>query len=236
MTQEKDRLLNMLQEKKISEEEYRLLSSAMVKKPALLNTLFSLLTNPFQKMAGFRALTVGFAVMILMSILGVIAKVYFMGILSCLNASVIINPKYQLNFTILFLQNLICWSVLSLLFLIAAKLFQQKRLRTIDFFGTVALARFPYLIIVIIVCIMRITHSSLLDVELTKGYQFKFSWALSLFGTVMIIAAIWQIVTYFYALKESSGLSGKKLWISFIAAIVLGEMITNVLTMLIVTL
>ena len=50
----------------------------------------------------------------------------------------------------------------------------------------------------------------------------------------MIMAAIWQIITYFYALKESSGLSGKKLSISFIAAILLGEMITSTLTMLIV--
>lgn len=236
MTHEKDRLLHMFNEKKISEKEYKLLASAIDQKPSLLNRVFSLMMNPFQKVAGFSALSVGLAIMILMSAVGVIAKVYFVGILGCLNASAVTNPKYQLNFMVLLYQNLICWIVLSLLFIIAAKLFQQKRLRIIDFFGTVALSRYPYLVIAIIISFIRLSHSTLLDVELKKGMQFEFSWSVTLFGAALIIAVVWQIITYFYALKESSGLSGKKLWISFIAALVLGETITNVLTMLILTL
>lgn len=236
MNPEKDRLLNMLRDKKISEDEYKILASAMDKKPSFMSTLFSLLLNPFQKIAGLSALSIGFGIILLISALGVIAKIYFIGVISSLNASVVLNPKYPLNFWILLYQNLICWVVLSLLFLMAAKLFQQKRIRIIDFFGTVALARFPYLIMVIILSLVRVFHPSFLDIDLSKGYQFEFSLALSLFGVVLIIGAIWQMITYFYALKESSGLSGKKLWVSFIAAIVLGEMITNVLTMLVVKL
>ena len=150
MTKDNDLLLNMLQEKKISEAEFKLLSSAIDKKPSWKDQLFTLLINPFHKIAGFYALAAGMAIIVLMSALGVIAKVYFVGILSILNASVVKNPKFQINFLMLLSQNLICWGVLSVLFMLAAKLCHQKRIRIIDFLGTVALSRFPYLIITLL--------------------------------------------------------------------------------------
>ncbi len=230
MSNENQRLLNMLKENKISEADFKILSASLNKQTSFANTLFSLLINPFQRIAGFYALMAGFVVILCMSYLGVIAKVYFPGILDCLNSSIVKDPKIPLSFFLLAYQNVVSWLVLSILFIIAAKIFQQKRMRVIDFFGTVALARFPFLILVGFLCIVRIVNPSFMEFKLSQGFQIQNSFMTPVFITVVVICAIWQVMTYFYALKVSSGLEGKKLWMSFIGSIIVGEMISSTLT------
>lgn len=232
MNKEQERLILMVKENKISEEEYKLLSSAIDKKQLRLRGLFYLLVNPFQKIAGVYALLSGVMVIFLMSYLGSIGKFYSVGIVGCLNAAVIKNPNIQPTFPLLLYQNIVIWLVMTFIFIMFAKLFQQKRLRIIDFFGTVALSRFPFLILLVILIIMRITNPSLMNIDLTKGLQFHPSVSMSLFSALIVVCFIWEIITYFYALAESSGLIGKKLWISFIAALILGETIAAPLTMI----
>jgi hypothetical protein len=190
------------------------------------------LINPFQKVAGLYALISGLIIIFCMSYLGVIAKCYSVGVMGSLNASVIKSQNIQPTFYLLLYQNLIVWLVMTLLFICFSKILQQKRLRLVDFFGTVALSRFPFLIMMIILAITRVTHQSFLDIDITKGLQLHPSIFMSLFSAAIILCFIWEVVMYFYALKESSGLTGKKLWISFIAALILGEVITSPLTML----
>lgn len=230
MTKEKERLIGMLKENKISEDDYKILSASLDKKTSLAEMLFSILINPFQRIAGFYSLATGLVGIFCMSYFGVIAKVYFPGILDCLNASIVKNPKIPLSFSLLAYQNIVSWFVLTILFIISAKIFQQKRIRIIDFFGTVALSRFPFLILVVFLSIVRVANPSFMDIDLTRGFQVQKSLMTPVFGTVVVICAIWQILTYFYALKVSSGLIGKKLWISFIGSIILGEMISSTLT------
>lgn len=232
MTKENERLINMLKENKISEDDYKLLSTAIDKKPSRASLIFSMLTNPFQKVAGLYALISGLIVIFFMSYLGVIAKCYSVGVIGSLNASVIKSQNIQPTFSLLLYQNLIVWLVVTLLFICFAKILQQKRLRLVDFFGTVALSRFPYLIMMIILAITRLTHQSFLDIDITKGLQLHPSILMSLFSAAITLCVIWEVVMYFYALKVSSGLTGKKLWISFIVALILGEIITSPLTMI----
>jgi len=229
---ENERLLNMLRENKITDADYKILSAALDKKSSLISSVFSLIVNPFQKIAGLYALLIGIGVIISMSYLGVIAKVYFPGPISCLNSILIKNPKMQISFFLLLYQNIISWVVLTTLFIIAAKFFRQKRIRIIDFFGTVALSRIPYLVVVAIVSIIQVLNPSFMNIDIAKGIPIHLSFTMSVFSIVLILCAIWQITTYFYALKESSGLVGKKLWVSFIVAIILGEVISSPLSMI----
>ena len=230
MVSEKDKLLNMLKEGKISEAEFKMLSIALNKKNSTISPLFSMLINPFQKIAGWSSLIAGAIVITCMSYLGVIAKVYFTGILSILNSVVIKNPKIQLNFFLLLYQNMVCWLVMSSLFIMAAKISRKKGIRIVDFFGTVALARFPYLIFTAFISIIQIIDPAFMNIDISKGVQFHMSFTMILFGFVMFFCVIWQVTTYFYALKESSGLTEKHLWISFVTVLVLGEAISSMLT------
>jgi len=232
MTKEKQRLIDMLKENKISEADYKLLSAVIDKKPSRFSSIFSLCFNPFQKIAGFYALISGLMIIIGMSYLGKIGKFYSIGIVGCLNASVIKNPKVAPTFFLLLYQNLIVWLVVAFLFIMFAKIFQKKRLRLVDFFGTVALARFPFLILMIFLVIMRFASPSSMNIDLAKGLPLHPSIFMSLLSAVVILCFIWEIVTYFYALAESSGLVGKKLWVSFILALIFGEIITSPLSMI----
>ncbi|MGD9591237.1 MAG: hypothetical protein AB7V32_01800 [Candidatus Berkiella sp.] len=231
MITENDRLLSLLKENKITQDEYKLLSKAL-DKPSNLRVFLSLLINPYQKIAGLWAFLLGIGIIIAISYLGTIGKIYFPGLLGILNASMIKNPKISTDFMFLLFQNTVIWAVLTGLFIITAKILALKGVRIIDFMGTVALSRFPYLILTGFLAIMRTVNPRFMDVGMEQGLQLKPSMLAILFSSVVIICAIWHIATYLYALKESSGLSGKKLWISFIACILIGEIMTNFITMM----
>lgn len=230
MSKEKERLGKMLKEGKISEEDYSLLLAAIEKNSSRAGYIFSILLNPFQKIAGFNALILGLIVILAMSFLGVAAKLYFPGILGVLNATVVKLPKIQMGVFLPLCQNIISWLTLTFLFFISAKIFQQKKLRFLDFLGTVALSRFPYLILTLSILLSKAISPGFMDIDLSKGLELHPSIGMTLFGIFFTICALWQIITYFYALKESSGLIGKKLWISFLASIIIGEAISSPLT------
>lgn len=230
MNKDKEHLMSMLRENKISQDDYNLLLGALNKKSFFDKVSSLFLINPFQKIAGFNALILGMVVMIFMSYFGVIAKVYFPGVLSVLNASAVVNQKIENNFFLLAYQNLVAWLVLAGMFMMAAKIFQQKRVRIVDFLGTVALARFPLLILTLFMSIIRVVNPGFLAIDLSKGIPLHPSIAMSVFSAIAICLFIWQVATYFYALKESSGLIGKKLWLSFIVSLILGECIASPLT------
>ncbi|MFA6409425.1 MAG: hypothetical protein WCW01_04550 [Gammaproteobacteria bacterium] len=233
MKNEKERLNAMFQEKKISEADYKLLSAALEKKVSPINTTFSLLMNPFQKIAGLPALTLGLIVILAMSYLGTIAKVFFPGVLNLVNSSSVVSHKIPFSFLLLTYQNLVSWLAVTIIFLITARIWQQKRIRIIDFFGTVALSRFPFLILIILLSIIQIFHPSTLARDASKGwYPLHPTLMMDMVHLAVDVCAIWQITIYFSALKESSGLTGKKLWLSFIAAMIAAEAIAEPLTMI----
>jgi len=232
MNTENEKLRNMLKEGKITENDFQLLSTALDKRKPCISRLFTLAINPFQKIAGWYALFSGILVMCCMSYLGVIAKVYFPGILAVLNASTVKNPAVPINFSWGMYQNFVSWIILSILFIITAKIFKQRQVRLIDFFGTVALSRFPFLVLVVFISIIRVVNPAFMEIDITKGFPIHSSLSMVAFSFVVILCAAWQLTTYFYALKESSGLTGKKLWISFIVAIILGDIISSPLAMI----
>ena len=59
MKNDKERLMGMLNENKISQDDYNTLLVALEKKSFFLKLQSSLWLNPFQKIAGFKALIMG---------------------------------------------------------------------------------------------------------------------------------------------------------------------------------
>lgn len=231
MTSEIDRLQALLKDKKITQEEYQLLAKAMVK-PTFSKKCFSLLINPYQKIAGLKALLIGSIIIIAISYLASIAKIYFSGLLGVLNASILQNPKIGAVFPFLLFQNIVILFVLTILYSLAVKIYQKKNVRIIDILGTAALSRYPYLLLTTFLAILRVQNPAFMNVSLESGLRIELTGLSILFSCMVIFCVIWHIATYFYALKESSGLMGKQLWISFIASMLIGEVICNFITML----
>lgn len=230
MHTDKVRLSKMLKENKISPEDHAILTTALRKKSLFNKIQATFLLNPFQKIAGFKALFLGLITLVLVSILGIKAKLFFLGPLSTINASVLAKQNIDNLFGFLLYQNVVCWLVLVTVLMITTKILQKNQVRIIDFLGTVALARFPTLIVTLYVLMLRIWYPSLLEVDLSKGYPLHYSFGQVLLGIPILIIAIWQVILYFYAFKESSGLRSKKLWLGFIVAIILSESIAQPLT------
>ncbi len=227
MNQDKSRLDRMLRENKISEADYKVLLHATDKKSFFSKIESSLFINPFQKIAGVKALLLGVLILLLMSFLGVIAKVYFVGVMGVLNAHALVKQAVNISFLLLMYQNLVSWLVLSSIFIIMTKVFQKQKIRIIDFLGTVALARFPLLLLTFLMLCIQLFSPDFFAIDFSQGISMKASIGMSLFGVLALCLFIYQVVVYFYALKVSSGLVGKKLWISFILSFIIAELIAG---------
>ncbi|MSP53230.1 MAG: hypothetical protein EXR81_03135 [Gammaproteobacteria bacterium] len=225
---EQQRLLNLLTDKKISEEDFNTLSMALDKRPTRLMTALYLTVNPFQKIAGIKALYLGILVLFLMSALGFYAKTYYVNIMTSIDVGM--NPNHQANYTfwLVLYQNIICCLSLSFGYLLFAKLFRQKGLRLIDFFGTVMLARIPFLFDTL----TDMAFKTFIPHFFTDPNIFlRPSLLNSIFTLQNLLLGLWAIALYFYALKESSGLTGNKLWIAAIGSFLLATVISSELTM-----
>jgi hypothetical protein len=232
MKNDKERLMTMLTENKITEEDYNTLLLALKKKSFASRIESSLWLNPFQKIAGGRALLQGIIILLIMSYTGALAGLYFLGPLTTINASIVVKQSKPIGFLLLAYQNIISCLIITTLFFITAKILQKKKLRIIDFLGTVTLSRFPLLLFTLIVSIVRMVDPTSLDIDMSKGIPLHpfFTMGLLIVTVIGMVMIVWQIITYFYAMKESSGLVGKKLWLGFIVSIVTGDLIALPLT------
>lgn len=148
--------------------------------------------------------------------------------LSFVSVKMIPNIKAPYTFLLLVYQNVITCLTLSVSYILFAKIFQQKRLRIIDFFGTVVFSRLPFLIYLMFLLLVQV---AIPDFIANPMAHFHPSWIVAIASLVNILLALWQIAIYFYALKESSGLTGNKLWISAIGSFVIATAISAKPTM-----
>ena len=229
MNKEQERLLTMRKENKISECDYQMLSNALNKKSIFADIENSMLINPFQKIAGFKALILGLTLMLIMSILGVYGNIYYDGVFGYFVAESL-KTTITPGFTLLLYQNIVACLSITVIFLAVAIFFRQKNIRIIDFFGTVALSRYPILISLLFTMLEKYLKPENFIQDVSKGIELHISIIGIIGHFVFFICLIWQIMTYFSALKEASGLQGKKLWTGFIIAIILSDVIAGILT------
>ena len=224
MKKELERLANMLHEHKISVEDYQLLTEALNKKSTFDSIEKNMWVNPFQKIGEYKAVGWGIALMLMMSVLGTYANVFYDGVLGYLVPTGI-KTKLTPNFYLLLYQNSIACLTVALMYFFLAKIFKAKQIRLIDFIGMVMLSRYPILISVAFTYLEALVRPDLFQFVPSEGFELRFSIFGAISAMIFMFCTIWQIATYFFALKESSGLTGKKLWISFILTMGLGEII-----------
>lgn len=231
MSNESERLRAMLAEKKISKEDYDMLINAMARKPVFSDKIFNYLINPFVRFAGWEAILLGLPMLLLLSVLGHFASVYFVGVFGLVYSGNIINPEFSPTVPLLLYQIGVNWLTMAMLFLTVALIFRQPDIRWIDFFGTTALAQFPYVVATAAMIIE--TLFSPVTVVTSPGEIFHYHFSIASFISNMFysLCFIWLLTTYFYALRESSGLTGTRLWTSYLIAMIAGQAITLPATM-----
>jgi hypothetical protein len=229
MNKEQKRLLTLLEQHKISYDEYIILQSALNPKHNKFFLILKFLLNPFQTIMEFKAIIVGLLIILSLSFVAWKLNIRFSGIIGIEYVSA---NKYQHFKQFGMFQNfieLICiWLLASLLFILTSKILGAKFCRIIDFFAVTAIPKFTYLVLLTTFLYLKLSAPDLFiksDLKLEATNQF-----IDLFMTIFFLSTIvWQLVLYFNGYKEASGLTGGKLWVGFIVSIGFSEIILFVL-------
>lgn len=222
MINETKQITQLLNDKKITQEEYSLLISAINKKESRLFKIF----NPYPHLNELHALAIGVVSIIAMTLLAPIANVTFTGLLDLQTTK---EVMYWQSVQRCLLQNILIVSIWSLGTWIAATICKQKNLRFIDFFIGSILARVPYMLVVLLYIIF-------FNVTGIDPQMKDISGAMILIIALLTIPGlILNLVYLFFGFEHASGLQSKKLWISFISLVFLIETLTVILSRTILT-
>ena len=175
------------------------------------------LFNPFHFLAGGHALAWGLACVVLTALLGGIFDYRTTGVLSFqLTAPA---PLWHAM-----VQGLMAWAILSILLYSGGRLISRSRPRTIDVFGTQALARACALLIAVLVVSppLRGLIPSLIAQGTSPPSLAQLALLVS-FGLAAVLLLVWMVLLMYRAFAVSCNVAGGRAIAVFIAAIALGE-------------
>lgn len=220
MNKNKEQLSNMLKENKISQKDHDILLGAMDKKSFFSKNNLFLLVNPFQKIAGVKALLFGLIILLITSCLNAIGN----GSLIVSGASFVQKQNGLPGLFLLTCQLLTLWLILSVCFALTAKLF-RKKIRFVDFLGTFAFAYYPTFLSAAVTATLQSINPNFYASIITMATTPHFSFGMTAYIIFAFVFGIWQVATHFYAFKESSGLTSKKLGWGFAITYILVLMV-----------
>ncbi len=166
------------------------------------------LINPFERIAGWQALTIGIVIMALTAVIGKLNQVAFDGALDA-------HVGATFSFPTAFAMQAIDFLSLSIVMWITGIIFSKSKVRVIDVAGTMALARTPMLLLTII-CFLPVVPNSLFDFP-----------RLTIFVIITIPLYIWMIALMYNAYSVSCHLKGSRAIILFIGALVVAEVVSK---------
>lgn len=194
----------------------------------------ALIFNPFERIAGGKALVWGLGLMLVTSVFASLANLQFDGVLDMhfVEQQSSISFFTSCNICYVFFQLIYCWIVSSLLFYFSALIVSKSQFRILDIFGTQAFARIPFILPAIVAFVSNQSEiSSKITKQVLEGASFSLTPAeLLLFGLFLlfsIISLIWSIALMYNAYRVSANVKGLSATIYFIISILLAEIITK---------
>ncbi|WP_321493621.1 DUF3887 domain-containing protein [uncultured Desulfobacter sp.] len=180
------------------------------------------LLNPFYYVAGGKALTLGVVIMVATGSLAFLGRVRFDGILDFHLGPP--APSLGINIS----EIMVSWLFMSFFLLILGKIFSKSRVRSIDVFGTQALARSPLFLVSLIALLPgagRFARNNLADPAVWRVFSFDMAAFifLTLFGIMMII---WMVLLMYRSFSVSCNVSGKSAKLLFVASLIIGELLS----------
>lgn len=218
-----DRLLSSGQ---ISEDDHRILVSALgsakdrQRHDSRHSFALDLILNPFAKLSAFTALALGLIGCVLLSWLGEKLQIHFRG---ALDLQILQQGSTPITLTTALIQNLVDALGLSLCFYLLAFAFRKPNLRFIDFLSSVAASRLSYFCFAALLAALVPFFPGLLP-RTTEAGKLTEGICLAILGLLFLV---WHLLLLFSAVRDSSGLKGRALWFTYVAGILIAELITN---------
>lgn len=180
------------------------------------SSVFEWLINPFTRIAGFQALGLGLISLLLMGFLASLSGIAFDGVLDVH----FIKLSFIQSLEFLAIDVLCLVVVMWITGLIAS-----KSVRFIDILGTMTLAKAPLVLLAFAGLLVTSPEASEIIKNPAVIFQYT-SYFVFLILTIPIL--IWNITLMFNAFKTSCGLSGTKLTVSFIIALLASELVSKI--------
>ena len=180
--------------------------------------IFSLMLNPFTRIAGWQAFGIGLTVVIITGITCTFSHVAFDGVID-------MHLTHNLSFLNSF--EFLAIDMFSVVIIMTATgLIISKSFRFIDILGTMTLSRAPFIILAIA---GYFTVSPDINELIKNPLIVLQSVSFILLILLSIPVTIWTIILMFNALKISCGVNGSKLGAAFILALLVSEIISKIL-------
>ena len=187
----------------------------------------TLLFNPFVYVAGAEALGLGLAAILGASLIGFISRTHFDGVLDT-------HTGAHAPLWIFLAEGLVDWLSLGLVLLIFGKIISNTAFRTLDLFGTQALARWPTLFIGLLTlppAYQRFNRELLAAVS-TPGSLPNFASpdAAVFFAVAILVLPLicWMVALMYQAYSVSCNVKAGKAIGTFIAGLILAEILSKI--------
>lgn len=177
----------------------------MINKDKLGKYLF----NPFIYLSDYKALTIGILFILLAGYIGSFGNAYFDGVLD-----VHLGSKRPIGYYLII--GVIDWLCLATVLLLLGLIVKKTKCRMIDIFGTQALARWPSVF-------------SGLAVALIKSDPIRITLSSIIISILLVLFICWMVVLMYNSYKISFDLKGVRLYGTFIAGIIVAEIISKVI-------
>ncbi|MDL2256976.1 YIP1 family protein [Bacteroidales bacterium OttesenSCG-928-I14] len=187
------------------------------------------LFKPFMYIAGKESLLIGLVVLLVLSLLSYLSSTFFDGVLDIHYAA----PDAAYNLLPYFICVFTSWIILSLVMYITA-LVLNKKVRLVDMFGTLAMAKAPY-IFATFVGLIPAMHIAIDMADLQNIDVLMSQLTAPLLSMIVIIPiTIWYVVLLYNAFSVSSNLKGTKGIVGFIIALLVSEVLSVIIIPLII--
>jgi len=184
------------------------------------------LFNPFMFVAGFKALLLGLAIILISAFIGSLSNTHFDGILD-------VHTGAESPLWFFFAEGVIDWLCIVVPLFFFGLIVSRSSFRIIDVLGTQALARWPYLIAALVmlpdanrrigVYIMsRLTQTtSPAAIDYIDMSIFAFAMILT------VLMAVWMVALMYKAYCVSCNIKGPKAIATFIASLIGAEVLSK---------
>ncbi len=189
------------------------------------------LFNPFRYVAGFAALSMGLAAVLVSGFLGSVTTVHFDGVIDIhVGAG---GPAW-----VFVVEGLTAWACLSATLILLGLIFHRRGFRLVDVAGTQALARWPGLLVILVLAVRpiragfnRCAEALMAKAGGTSPAAGASTIDVMLFGLValvILVVIVWMVALMYRAYAVSCNAKGAKAVVIFIAALVVAEVLSKV--------
>ena len=184
------------------------------------------LFNPFSFVAGYQALLLGLGIMLISAFFGFLGNTHFDGVLD-------VHKGLEAPLWLFLAEGIIDWLTIAMPLFFFGLLVSSSSLRMIDVFGTQALARWPYIVVSIVMfpeAIQRFGTYLISRFILTaaSGTIDYIDMLISIFAALVgVIMVVWMVALMYRAYVVSCNIKGARAIITFIVSLIGAEVLSK---------